>query len=99
MRFEEIPKSIKNTINRYEQERNIQTIDIIQFVKKRDIAFMLGLKSDNTQTLFIAYKTTKWRDDSWVWWCPSEVQIESLTNSLHDVAYYVEAYNKRTRKA
>lgn len=73
MRLEDIPESIKNSPpSQYEIEQGITTKEVYKIEEYSRVAYFHGIKSDNTMTLFIAFKLSRNNDHSWQWWGPNE---------------------------
>lgn len=81
LKFEEIMGSIGRATNKLEKERKIKTSGICLLDKKGDVAFFVGKKSDNSKTLYFAYKPCK-EVDHWVWCCPNREHVRILTEKL-----------------
>ncbi|VVB99954.1 Uncharacterised protein [uncultured archaeon] len=84
IKFDDIAASIKAATNIYEKRRGIETLTVQVLDKKDDIAFFVAAKSDNTKSLYFAYRPN-WNEkdiNHWVWCCPNEEQVSVLTNNL-----------------
>jgi len=97
MMFNEIAESIMEGENRYETERGIETEKVINIFNGNGFAFFIGMKSDKTKTLFIAFRKTKYSDSSWFWWCPSQPQAEHLIYDFPKYFNDVEEENKKEK--
>ena len=84
LKFEDIRESIMSSKNKYEMKMGIKTLNIKLLVKKDGIAFFLAEKSDNSKTLYFAYKPSK-IPDHWVWICPNREHVTALTQDLENI--------------
>lgn len=81
LKFDNIIPSIESSKNDYEEGIGIVTEEIKLLAQKCDFAFFVGKKSDNSKTLYFAYKPSR-TIDHWVWCCPNVPHVEALTDEL-----------------
>ena len=98
MKFEEIANHILSCSNRFEEEHGIETIKVECIIHKDDEnwAIFYGYKSDNTKTLFFARKNKYAENDKWIWFCPSESEVDGL-KLLIDMYEIRNARNEKER--
>lgn len=80
MYFEDILTNIKQTTNIYEKERGIQTaqVSLVSGKEEENYAIFIAEKTDNTFTLFFAYKNKRSEPSTWTWFCPSKDHVEGF---------------------
>jgi len=71
MKFEEIKESILKYAKLQEEKYKTKTIDINCIIHGDSIGFFLAKKDYGSESLFIAFKTSK-NNDCWIWICPTE---------------------------
>lgn len=98
--FEDIVDSILSARNQYEIDRGIVTlsVEIIAGEKDLDWAVYEGKKSDETSTVFWAYKNKRSGDHTWRWICPSKNHVEGL-NELIKIYREIDCRNKSSRES
>ena len=98
MKFEDIIPSILSAKNKYEIENGIETlkVELIAGKKELDWAIFKGYKSDNSCTIFFAWKHKRSEDNTWKWLCPSKNHIRGL-HELNWVYWKNEVKNTKTR--
>ena len=93
LKFEELKDMILKGCNYYEKENNIKTINVSEIIRVDDIALFISEKSDNTKTLFVAFRCKR-NIDSWFYLAPTENQKSFLKLFLPEFYTYVD--NKNT---
>jgi len=99
MEFDKIVDSILSTTNEYEKKNRIETLDVILVAGKEELDWSIfsAKKSDNSNTLFFAYKHKRASNYSWKWFCPSKTHISGLLE-FNKVYWDNEKVNKKSRK-
>jgi hypothetical protein len=98
MKYEEIIPSILNGHNLFEEKKGIKTLRIEEWKRLGDIALLRGYKSDNTITLFLAFKKSKHYNDSWDKWCVSEPQAQFLSIDFAKFYNLIQNENEKNRR-
>ena len=99
LKFEEIKASILSTSNLYEEEHSVKTLNVEGRYKNENCAIFVALKSDGTQTIFYARKGKRNDENSWNWFCPSEVEILNGLPLLFEIYQLISKTNKNARSA
>jgi len=78
--FNDIPNSIMLANNQYEQQRGIKThtVSLIRGGEEDLWGIFEAEKSDNTNTLFFAYKHKRAPFNKWIWMCPAKDHINGF---------------------
>ena len=84
LRLEDVPDSIIHFRNRYEEKMGIKTLEVKPLKRINDIGFFLAKKSDNSKSLYFAYKPSK-KVEHWVWCCPNKDHVRLLSQDLSDI--------------
>jgi len=98
MKFEDIRHSIKNSLNDYEENKGIKTLNVECLVKKENSALFVANKSDNSRTLFYARKGKRSLEDKWHWFCPSDEEADVLMPLLHEIYHIINDANSKSRR-
>ena len=61
-----------------------------------DIKFVAISKSDNTKSFFIFFKTSKVHE-KWLFWCPSQEQMDILIHVLPGLMHVIDKQNGEKR--
>ena len=98
MEFEKIIESILSTKNSYENEKGIETLNVELIAGKEELDWSVfkAKKSDNTHTLFFAYKHKRASRFSWKWFCPCKDHISGLS-AFNKIYWANEEGNKKAR--
>lgn len=99
MKYEEIDMHILSSkSNAYEQAHGIKTIKILTKGNPEDeIVYKIGVKSDESCTLFVCFKTNR-KFDNWLYLALTEKQIKILDKSLKIQYDGIDEYNRNKRK-
>jgi len=97
LKFGEIKQSILSTSNLYEQENSIKTLNVEGRYKNENCAILVALKSDGTQTMFYARKGKRNDENSWNWFCPSEVEVLKGLPTLFEIYQLISKLNEKAR--